>query len=162
MLAPGRCFGSSPLNVGTIAYTCRRPASSCRPHHDNSQFPEIRKMPPETEATLARGIGPKWESSSLLAELPGAKPRNCRAFFRRAEIAEMAGLAGWGGRIRTSVWRKQNPLPYCLEFRRTRPRSRVQSRYRPCASRHTSSGFRRGVDWTSCRNGALLCILPGR
>ena len=24
------------------------------------------------------------------------------------------GLAGWGGRIRTSVWRNQNPLPYHL------------------------------------------------
>src|SRR6476646_7166205 len=23
-------------------------------------------------------------------------------------------LAGWGGRIRTSVWRNQNPLPYHL------------------------------------------------
>src|ERR1700761_5444378 len=24
------------------------------------------------------------------------------------------GLAGWGGRIRTSEWRNQNPLPYHL------------------------------------------------
>ncbi len=28
--------------------------------------------------------------------------------------ATETGLAGWGGRIRTSEWRNQNPLPYHL------------------------------------------------
>jgi hypothetical protein len=36
--------------------------------------------------------------------------------FRRANhtLLQQAELIGWGGRIRTSVWRNQNPLPYRL------------------------------------------------
>ena len=42
-----------------------------------------------------------------------AKTRHCRAFLSllRAK-SPCAGLAGWGGRIRTSAWWNQNPLPY--------------------------------------------------
>jgi hypothetical protein len=66
----------------------------------------------------------------------------------------MAGLGGWGGRIRTSVWRNQNPLPYCLELRRARP-SVARSILALCASRHTSSGF--GEEWTGLRVGTEHC-----
>jgi hypothetical protein len=38
-----------------------------------------------------------------------------RADFRETPpIMVETGLAGWGGRIRTSEWRNQNPLPYHL------------------------------------------------
>ncbi len=44
-----------------------------------------------------------------------AKARHWRAFLRvqRAK-SPGAGMVGWGGRIRTSVWWNQNPLPYHL------------------------------------------------
>ena len=35
-------------------------------------------------------------------------------FQRSKPLAWKGYMAGWGGRIRTSVWRNQNPLPYHL------------------------------------------------
>ena len=44
-----------------------------------------------------------------------AKARHWRAFVRvSGTVSPSAGLVGWGGRIRTSVWWNQNPLPYHL------------------------------------------------
>ena len=44
-----------------------------------------------------------------------AKARHWRAFLRVSGIASpSAGMPGWGGRIRTSAWWNQNPLPYHL------------------------------------------------
>src|ERR1700726_4415906 len=36
------------------------------------------------------------------------------SLFALRRNATETGLAGWGGRIRTSEWRDQNPLPYHL------------------------------------------------
>jgi hypothetical protein len=44
-----------------------------------------------------------------------AKARHWRAFLAFPEVKSLwAGLPGWGGRIRTSAWWNQNPLPYHL------------------------------------------------
>ena len=44
-----------------------------------------------------------------------AKARHWRAFLRLQGVVSLtAGLPGWGGRIRTSAWWNQNPLPYHL------------------------------------------------
>src|SRR3954464_10452797 len=44
-----------------------------------------------------------------------AKARRWRAFLRLVEVQlGTGGLPGWGGRIRTSAWGNQNPLPYHL------------------------------------------------
>jgi hypothetical protein len=69
---------------------------------------------PETEAPLAHWVARKCRIFGLLTKLLCAKPRSSGLFFRRPEIAELPRLRGWGGRIRTSVWRNQNPLPYRL------------------------------------------------
>ena len=75
----------------------------------------------------------------------------------------MAGLRGWGGRIRTSIWRNQNPLPYCLELAAPDPRSRVQSRRRalvlPGTPRTGSAGS--GLDFMLARSIAV-CIAAAR
>src|ERR1700687_3762425 len=52
---------------------------------------------------------------SLETAHQSAKARNWRAFLRCARgQSPVDGLAGWGGRIRTSAWWNQNPLPYHL------------------------------------------------
>ena len=44
-----------------------------------------------------------------------AKARHWRAFLQFSEVnSETPRLPGWGGRIRTSAWGNQNPLPYHL------------------------------------------------
>ena len=40
--------------------------------------------------------------------------RQLRAYSRKGQNLGIPGMRGWGGRIRTSVWRNQNPLPYRL------------------------------------------------
>ena len=42
------------------------------------------------------------------------KPRKCGLLCADSKCHEIFGLCGWGGRIRTSAWRNQNPLPYRL------------------------------------------------
>src|SRR5882762_8663678 len=43
------------------------------------------------------------------------KARHWRAFLALPRVKSLgAGLVGWGGRIRTSAWWNQNPLPYHL------------------------------------------------
>ena len=50
-----------------------------------------------------------WEMRRLICV------RYLRRFFRvSTDKLEKTGLPGWGGRIRTSEWRNQNPLPYRL------------------------------------------------
>src|SRR6266481_10034128 len=58
---------------------------------------------------------PRWEAP----DLPRQRPAHCPLTLRNVggsptpgnHTAE-TGLAGWGGRIRTSVWRNQNPLHF--------------------------------------------------
>ena len=57
---------------------------------------------------------------------------------RRTEIA----LAGWGGRIRTSEWRNQNPLSYHLAASH-RVGDRADDRSQPDRRRRKLSRFRR-------------------
>jgi hypothetical protein len=52
---------------------------------------------------------------------------------------------------RTFRMAKSKSAAYCLELRRARPLVAIQSRHRPCASRHTSNGF--GEEWTGLRAG---------
>jgi hypothetical protein len=47
-------------------------------------------------------------------ESPRQEPAECGPFGRFRESLGNWRLPGWGGRIRTSVWRNQNPLPYHL------------------------------------------------
>ena len=48
-------------------------------------------------------------------QLRSEKARNWRAFLGFTSVqSKVAGLPGWGGRIRTSAWGNQNPLPYHL------------------------------------------------
>jgi hypothetical protein len=49
---------------------------------------------------------------SLETAHQSAKARNWRAFLRYTRVqSPVDGLPGWGGRIRTSEWENQNPLP---------------------------------------------------
>jgi hypothetical protein len=47
-------------------------------------------------------------------ESPRQEPAECGPFGRFRESLGNWRLPGWGGRIRTSAWRNQNPLPYHL------------------------------------------------
>ena len=42
------------------------------------------------------------------------RPAECGALRRISRSLHIGGMRGWGGRIRTSGWRNQNPLPYHL------------------------------------------------
>jgi hypothetical protein len=42
------------------------------------------------------------------------RPAECESQRRSARSLQTPGMHGWGGRIRTSGWRNQNPLPYHL------------------------------------------------
>jgi hypothetical protein len=42
------------------------------------------------------------------------RPADCGPLCRSSRSLRIPGMRGWGGRIRTSVWRNQNPLPYRL------------------------------------------------
>jgi hypothetical protein len=76
-------------------------------------------------------------SASNWRKIPGFRSPHARvlgkapesgAFSRRPEIPGLAGVRGWGGRIRTSVWRNQNPLPYRLATPQSTPRSASAAR----------------------------------
>src|SRR5436305_10838021 len=55
------------------------------------------------------------QTGSLETACRIAKARDWRAFLRWVEAEpRAAALPGWGGRIRTSAWGNQNPLPYHL------------------------------------------------
>src|ERR1700724_1018503 len=57
------------------------------------------------------GSGQTW---SLETDRQCAKARHWRAFLALRRVkSPCPGLAGWGGRIRTSVWWNQNLLPAC-------------------------------------------------
>jgi hypothetical protein len=45
-------------------------------------------------------------------KIGGPKPRNAGAFSKRPDIAELAVMRGWGGRIRTRVRRNQFALEH--------------------------------------------------
>ena len=61
---------------------------------------------------------PKAMSDRSAAELPRQKAARGSAWSDAPPLvrtsAKMQGIHGWGGRIRTSGWRNQNPLPYHL------------------------------------------------
>jgi hypothetical protein len=65
-----------------------------------------RRLRPSWPADLAKNG--EFSVSGCKAS---ANPRNSRAFSWRPEIPGLAGLRGWGRRIRTSVWRNQNRDP---------------------------------------------------
>ncbi|MEA2951832.1 MAG: hypothetical protein QOJ96_1352 [Alphaproteobacteria bacterium] len=59
----------------------------------------------------------RWKIYELPAQrhlARDAKPPNGDSFVTSYRKFAEPGLAGWGGRIRTSGWRNQNPLPYHL------------------------------------------------
>ena len=74
-----------------------------------AEFRRFQNVDWRLRPRLARRIGRKSRISSLRVQVASANPRNSGAFSRRPEIAQMAGLAGWGGRIRTRVWRRRSP-----------------------------------------------------
>src|SRR6187431_548675 len=53
-----------------------------------------------------------------------------------------AGMAGWGGRDRTSEWRNQNPLPYRLAT----PQQAEPERARTISPARTGSGNARSIE----------------
>jgi hypothetical protein len=60
---------------------------------------------------------------------PDAIQKRRRKHVAAAQPRSCCGKNGWGGRIRTSEWRDQNPLPYHLatpQETRRRPRSRTR------------------------------------
>ena len=69
------------------------------------------------------------------------------------------GLPGWGGRIRTSAWRNQNPLPYRLATPQCRFLSHPAARggrtiMRGVASRNRCWGDERRLRWAGNTSAA--------
>lgn len=83
----------------------------------------IWRSPKLRRIAVARGRGTRFPNTALAAS--HADPESKRREEKPADLAEKAGIkrgsiicggqeTGWGGRIRTSASRDQNPLPYRL------------------------------------------------
>jgi hypothetical protein len=81
----------SPSRKRKLENSEQRPAPKSRAQR--SEMPEVADQRP-VPASLTRG--------------------NVDAFPFWGKYAPETALPGWGGRIRTSAWRNQNPLPYRL------------------------------------------------
>ena len=79
------------------------------------------------------------EQSNRTSSRPGGppNPRHCRRNCSAVQKPRFCRLCGWGGRIRTSEWRYQKPLPYHLAT----PQCGLPSR-----ARRRSAQYRIGVD----------------
>jgi hypothetical protein len=91
------------------------PATQCRSNRvSRRRLPEtgIFQISARDYRRFLPGRGHIW---SLETDRQFAKACHWRAFLAlpRAK-SQSAGLVGWGGRIRTSAWWNQNPLPYHL------------------------------------------------
>ena len=78
------------------------------------QIPEIPNLAHQTAQKIRAsilGIRPRKVWSTNLA---CKRPRTRGLLREQSEMSGRAAMRGWGGRIRTSVWRNQNPLPYHL------------------------------------------------
>jgi hypothetical protein len=101
----------------------------------------------QTSAGDYRRFRPKIvQIGRLETELIFAKTRNCRAFIGFSmEQSPVAGLAGWGGRIRTSTWRigsrmlspvREEPQNlFLLKFISSSKRSNFENRTKSTGSR---------------------------
>ncbi len=76
-----------------------------------SKIWEHRRKYPEISGRIVSG----FNNSGVQRSHTGyQKPRNGANSRDINKADEETGLVGWGGRIRTSEWRNQNPLPYHL------------------------------------------------
>jgi hypothetical protein len=122
----------------------RRSISDARPAMRSSSWRKgsARPGPPPIHvASVSRGA---IRAQLELLENPRALLRYCAkraagAVFRGENIN---GIAGWGGRIRTSEWRNQNPLPYLLAT----PQDGVRAIYRESAA-SANEAARRSFYW---------------
>ena len=83
--------------------------------------PSLQPLSPENGniSNISRRLsaisGPQRQFRSPETDGQFAKARRWRAFLRLPRVKSSgARLPGWGGRIRTSAWWNQNPLPYHL------------------------------------------------
>ena len=78
------------------------------------RIPEIQKSGLETGPHF-RPQGTRIRLSLVSGRnLTPQYPTECGRLRERGFWSAIPGMRGWGGRIRTSVWRNQNPLPYHL------------------------------------------------
>jgi hypothetical protein len=112
----GRQTGRSGFRpkVGRSSPRSTNSPSTCIPRRERNRNPDILNSRPETGARFTRRVPQKCGTSGLLGKICARKPRNLGLFAGDSDIAQLPRLRGWGGRIRTSVWRNQNPLPYRL------------------------------------------------
>ncbi len=78
------------------------------------EIPEIGNWRSEIWARNRHPKPPIPVSAGLQDAAPATKPRKLGHNLRRRRAVSNSENIGWGGRIRTSVWRNQNPLPYRL------------------------------------------------
>ncbi len=87
-------------------------APCAKPHH------RVPKAPGRDAAGLSRIFACTDASLALSRRTGGANVPRKRAILgkllQRTKNASHGQPLGWGGRIRTSAWRNQNPLPYRL------------------------------------------------
>jgi hypothetical protein len=120
-LGPRQKLSLAKELTGGIAVRARIPEATTNPTTQCTSNPVSGRGLPKTGIfqIFARdyrrfipGSGQIWspETNDQLA-----KARCRRAFLRLPRTASLSAvLPGWGGRIRTSVWWNQNPLPYHL------------------------------------------------
>ena len=86
------------------------PVSVSRPQKFRILKNRRRRLTPETGPKARKDRSLKVRESKKCAQ----RPRKRGLSRADPESRRICGLYGWGGRIRTSVWRNQNPLPYRL------------------------------------------------
>ncbi len=96
--------GSEPVSTGT------EPVSS----RGGREILDIGKWRPETGAIIARQRREFGPFRGLCEVALSAKPCKHGLSCADRSWSRILGMPGWGGRIRTSAWRNQNPLPYHL------------------------------------------------
>jgi hypothetical protein len=109
----------------------------------------------------------KSDRSGLHGKIGGEKPRNGRAFSKRPDVAELAGMRGWAERIRTRSRRPCfGPLICREKFRRKRGihRQRLSRVYRRRGGWETgdfpdTSGECAGSSRARLRAGQTVCSL---
>ncbi len=93
-----------------------------------STAPESRTWPSQTRARNLPANRHVTDRAGLSRPAIAANPRHLRRFCQGRRRSLDSRLGGWGGRIRTSAWRYQKPLPYRLATPQCAAPSRTRRR----------------------------------
>ncbi len=106
---------AAPRRVCRFRRLCRTGLAQSRCEPVSAHIPaESKNGLVQTAAQKSAGLQENGRRTRATRPAARANPRHRRRNCSAAQWARFRGMRGWGGRIRTSEWRYQKPLPYHL------------------------------------------------